>query len=306
MASFITSLVQSVGSTLKVVYQSLVRHWLSVSRSSVGADRSVLALVYDSITSRLRVVYVSLSCFLRSCLGVVPKFAAALVLLLCMGTGSVWGTTTTSITSYTDGEYYIIDAFTNQSSVVKYYALNSFINTRSSNITGVDVTSYVTLNGDGTITLDISTIEPKKYTLSHSNSTYYIQTYDGSPATLKYIRQQAGGNNLVQTGNDWSLVTNAESYSGRFRFASSYTKTKNGTTTTTNTCLMLQGTTWDSGTNSHVVSGVFKGYAQDKALATPNKEPWYGAGYLYLVPVPPSCTQLGTINGPVNMSRRVC
>ena len=213
-----------------------------------------------------------------------------LIPLLTLFNHNAWGTTSTSITSYADGSYYIIDVFTNQSSEVKYYALNSFI-TGSNNITGVDVTSYVTINLDGTLTLDLSTITPKEYTLSHSSDTYYIQAYDGTPATLKYIKQASSSNNLAQTGNNWSLVTDAVSYPGRFRFASSFTKSNK----TTNTCLLLQGTTWSG--SAHVVSGVFKGYAQSNANATPAKNAWYGAGYLYLVPVPPSCTSLGSING---------
>ena len=216
-----------------------------------------------------------------------------LIPLLTLFNHNAWGTTSTSITSYADGSYYIIDVFTNQSSEVKYYALNSFI-TGSNNITGVDVTSYVTINLDGTLTLDLSTITPKEYTLSHSSDTYYIQAYDGTPATLKYIKQASSSNNLAQTGNNWSLVTDAVSYPGRFRFASSFTKSNK----TTNTCLLLQGTTWSG--SAHVVSGVFKGYAQSNANATPAKNAWYGAGYLYLVPVPPSCTSLGSINGSVS------
>jgi len=230
----------------------------------------------------------------REWLGIASAFPRKLFTLffcfLFVGVGNAWGTTSTSITSYADGSYYIIDVFTNQSSEVKYYALNSFI-TGSNNITGVDVTSYVTINLDGTLTLDLSTITPKEYTLSHSSDTYYIQAYDGTPATLKSIKQATSSNNLAQTGNDWSLVTDAVSYSGRFRFASSFTKSSK----TTNTCLLLQGTTWSG--SAHVVSGVFKGYAQSNANATPAKNAWYGAGYLYLVPVPPSCTELGSING---------
>ena len=225
------------------------------------------------------------------------KFIFVLIIFfLTLGVGNVWGATSTSITSYADGSYYIIDVFTNQASQVKYYALNSFI-TSSNNITGEDVTSYVTINVDGTMTLDVSDIALKEYTLSHSGSTYYIQTYDGSPATLKYIRQASGSNNLVQTGNNWSLVTNGGSYPGRFRFASSFTKNNN----TTNTCLMLQGTRWDG--SKHVASEVFKGYAQTNAGATPAKAEWYGTGYLYLVPVPPSCTPLASINGSVLQSK---
>ena len=48
---------------------------------------------------------------------------------------------------------------------------------------------------------------------------------------------------------------------------------------------MLQGTTWNG--SAHVASGVFKGYSQANALATPAKDAWYGSGYLYLVPANP-------------------
>lgn len=290
MAGFITSLVRSVCSTLKAVYQSMVSRQSLVGLSSVC--RPLFPLCEDLKMTESQPINKSGA----SVAGEWLKYVSAFLLLLTLGVGNAWGATSTSITSYADGSYYIIDVFTNQASQVKYYALNSFI-TGSNNITGADVTSYVTINVDGTMTLDVSDIALKEYTLSHSDVTYYIQAYDGSPATLKYIRQASGSNNLAQTGNDWSLVTDGSSYPGRFRFASSFTKKSK----TTNTCLMVQGTRWDG--SKHVASEVFKGYAQTNSGATPAKAEWYGTGYLYLVPVPPSCEDLGSINGSFLLAR---
>ena len=251
-----------------------------ISNNSLSKSMCVSYLQSSNMShdGRLTVVRPSFDC--RS---TMLKLCSILVIVLTVGVGNAWGATSTSITSYADGTYFLIDSCDG-----RYYAMSGVVTSKK--IVSVDITSNVTLNLNGTITVNATGLaDALQYTLSHSNTTY---TITANAVSNNGVMQATGGNDLVTSGgNSWGLATHV-SFPGRFSFTSSYTKKS-----TTNTCLLFQSQSQGSATK------FFKGYAaSNRNVRNPSAQS-YAAGYFWLVPVPPACTPLASINGSIFLSK---
>ena len=279
LVNFVMQIFVESLKSLKCLKRIFATSATSASANFVGKASNESTVMYR-VKSRIP------SCYLRSASVIAStRIRLASLICLCMltvGVGNVWGATSTSITSYADGTYFLIDSCDG-----RYYAMSGVVTSKK--IVSVDITSNVTLNLNGTITVNATGLEDAlQYTLSHSNTTY---TITANAVSNNGVMQATGGNDLVTSGgNSWGLATN-ESFPGRFSFTSSYTKKS-----TTPTCLLFQSQSQGSATK------VFKGYAaSNRNVRNPSAQS-YAAGYFWLVPVPPACTELASINGSVSWS----
>ena len=178
------------------------------------------------------------------------------------------GVTATSITSYEDGDYYLIQSFTDSESNTKYVSPTG---AASTSVGIVDLTSDVSVSS-GVLTLDLtsgSLTNAMVYTLSHESSTYYI--YNASAE--KYI----GSNNsaaLTIGKNGWLLLPE-DANNKRYMFWRDES---------TDRCLLYQDTYSNSGTKTS--SQIFKCYAKSLAgdISQQSGKECYGSGYFFLVP----------------------
>lgn len=113
------------------------------------------------------------------------------------------GVDPTSITSFATGTYYFVAV---NLAGDTYYAMTG---TSNSSLTGTDITSNVTVNGNGTITIDPTGLtSSNEYTLSGTSDAAYVTT-SGSAA----VNGNSGSTSFGQ--NAWSTTIT----SGRFNFA---------------------------------------------------------------------------------------
>ena len=179
------------------------------------------------------------------------------------------GEDASSITTFASGTYYLVDTYDN-----KYFAASG----TGANVTGVDITSAVTANQDGTISIDASNNVI-------TAAMQYIVTKGAETATVQNVSNSSyigGGSNTSFTTtstNQWTVTKH--STAGRFTFVYS------------SRCILYR-----SGYN-------FRNYGTGNRNSS-----GYGLGYLFLVPTgggttysnfeTSCCTSLGTINGSVS------
>lgn len=147
-----------------------------------------------------------------------------------------------SITSFATGDYLLIDTYGD-----KYYAMSG---AGTSSVLGVDITSAVTKNADGTISVNASKsviTDAMLYTIGGTASAATIYNIEDE----KYIQGTTGTSFTTDATNTWEVTENND----RFTFEYS------------TRCILCQ-----SGTT-------YKNYAQSNRGGSS-----YGTGYLYLAP----------------------
>lgn len=191
---------------------------------------------------------------------------------------TVGGSESTSISAYADGEYYIVDFYND-----KYYAFSGAV--ASKKLAGIEVTSAVTANPDGSISVDLanaSLTDEMPYAISLSAGNYTItNTKAGSDVIL-----QKGGNDLGTEVSDpaiyWTgFEEGTDSQASRFSITAAGTN-KDGKATSN--CLLLQTSTWNSSTQSQDPTLVVKGYVQSNRGIVTAKSQCYASGYMWFVP----------------------
>lgn len=181
--------------------------------------------------------------------------------------GSGSSTESTSISAFEEGDYYIIDVYEN-----RYYAITGGIN--SKRLTATDVTESVTLNTNGSITLDSQHLTTDMIYHLAQSSEYYTLTH-----AEDNISPSSSGNDLVAAAdNKWSGFEANTPNTGRYSLTGSYTSKDK----TTNCCLLIQTTSWN-GTEQAPTLYV-KAYAQSNREVVTPKAQCYASGYMWWVP----------------------
>jgi hypothetical protein len=176
------------------------------------------------------------------------------------------GEDASSITTFASGTYYLVDTYDN-----KYFAASG----TGANVTGVDITSAVTANQDGTISIDASNnviTTAMQYTVTEGAETATVQNVSNS----SYIGGSGSTSFSTASTNQWTVTKH--STAGRFTFVYS------------DRCILYR-----SGYN-------FRNYGTGNRNSS-----GYGQGYLFLVPTgggttytnfaTTCCTPLGSIKG---------
>lgn len=179
----------------------------------------------------------------------------------------------TSISEYADGTYYIVDTYNN-----KYYAMSGSVNS-SKAIGAIDISAAVTLNSDGSISIDATNpliTDNMKYSIKKLGDNYALLEPNGSS-----IKLQPKGNNLgLDTGIEWSGFVVSPDDSNRFSLTATGTNSKSNSTAN---CLLLQTSSWDSTNKVQKPTLIFKGYAQSNRGTVTDNAQCYASGYMYFV-----------------------
>ena len=179
------------------------------------------------------------------------------------------GATATSITTYQDGTYYLIDSFTDVGDNTTYHSPKG----TGTKIPSEDMTEYVSVN-DNVLTLNLTNApltEDMKYTISKENDTYKIYNAE----TEAYVEPSASGTDFKNTGaSGWSI----DDENNRFMF---YYDAR---------AFLYQDSYNDGGTKTY--GQQFGNYAKTEAGTTDNQQgkECYGSGYFFLVPATNSTT----------------
>ena len=179
------------------------------------------------------------------------------------------GTTSSSISSYADGTYYMIDSHT-YNETTTYYSPSG---TSTSTISSVEVTNIVS-ESDGVLTLDLTSnllVNAMKYTITEiegepNTYTIYNATNDN------YIGASTNTSFTNTNANKWELITSNK------RFMFWYDQS-------TDRAVLYQHSYNGSG-NVQTYGKRFGCYAKGNAGKTNlnNNKEQYGSGYFFLVP----------------------
>ncbi len=181
-----------------------------------------------------------------------------------------------SISAYADGDYYLIDVYEG-----KYYAVSG--NVTNKKLVAVDVTSAVTLNPDGSISVDEDNeiiTDDMIYNISLEDEVYTLKNKQADQA----ITLRPKGNDLgtIDGGFNWTgFEEGSGEQSGRFSLTASGT---NSSSAKTKNCLLIQATSWNSTSGKQEPSLSVKGYVQSNRGNVTEKSQCYASGYMWFVP----------------------
>ena len=180
------------------------------------------------------------------------------------------GSSATSISSYTDGDYYIVD--TRAEVTGHFFALNGGVSSNAIPVT--DITDAVTDNTTS-ITLDLTNAvidAAMIYRLTTVGDSITIQ-HVGTSTT---ISQTTNDTKFETTGTrNWTIAKH--STDNRFTIQSWFTKS--GTKTS---CILMQYSNWNS--SEQVLTLTAKPFNSSNMGGTAAKAQNYMSGYMYLVP----------------------
>lgn len=200
------------------------------------------------------------------------------------------GTTSSSITSYADGTYYLIDSFTDAESNTSYRSPTGAAN--NAKLSSVDLTTDVSVTNN-VLTLDItsaSLANAMKYTISRVYDSdydkYYYRIYNATAEA--YVEPNTGTNFKNTSTTPWEVL----SENNRFMFWYD---------ASTDRCFLYQDSYSNSGTKTY--GRQFGCYAKSGAgtITAQSGKECYGSGYFFLVPATAAATYSNYTTNCVNM-----
>ena len=201
------------------------------------------------------------------------------------------GTTSSSITSYADGTYYLIDSFTDAESNTSYRSPTGTAN--NAKLSSVDLTTDVSVTNN-VLTLDItsaSLANAMKYTISRvydSNyDKYYYRIYNATAEA--YVEPNTGTNFKNTSTTPWEVL----SENNRFMFWYD---------ASTDRCFLYQDS-YSNNSGTKTYGRQFGCYAKNGAgtITAQSGKECYGSGYFFLVPATAAATYSNYTTNCVNM-----